>query len=86
MRGDFLGGVSLAWEDLEIGRELDLTLVSRKGVQGGSKKGTIQLLVGEPMTEVVEEQGLAFDAVAASNISKQSASDVTVKKEEVRTV
>lgn len=74
--------MSLAWEDLEIGRELDLTLVPRKGVYGGSVKGTIQLLVGDPTTGVVEEeQGLALSATAASTISGLSASGVTVENE-----
>lgn len=54
MRGDFLGHALLAWDDLEIGRELDLTLVRPRGVRGGSVEGTIKLLVGEPVVEVRE--------------------------------
>lgn len=83
MQGDFLGEASVAWEDLEIGREMDLTLVRRKDVEGGSVKGTIKVLVGEPVVELVEvEQGLAVDAAPAAVDSQQSASRVTVEKQQ----
>lgn len=56
MRGDFLGQAYVEWEDLEVGRELNFDLVQREGVKGGSVTGTIKLLVGEPMMDVVEEE------------------------------
>lgn len=52
MRGDFLGQAAISWQDLEIGRVLQLMLVQRTGVRGGTVKGTIHLLVGEPGAEV----------------------------------
>lgn len=54
MRGDFLGHALIAWEDLEVGRELDLTLMRPTGVRGESVGGKIKLLVGEPVVEVRE--------------------------------
>lgn len=81
MRGDFLGEANLAWEDLEIGRESDLTLLQRKGVQGGTVKGTIKLLVGEPMVEVVdEEEGIVVGNGVAAVTDQQAAGSVTVKE------
>lgn len=66
MRGDFLGQASVAWNDLEIGRELNLALVRREGIQSGSVTGTIKLLVGEPLVEVVrEEQKIVSEASAS---------------------
>lgn len=82
MRGDFLGEASLAWQDLEIGREVELTLVQRTGVKGGSVKGAIKLLVGEAVTEVVsEEQASDLDAVVDTAADEQSAGSVMMEKE-----
>lgn len=58
MRGDFLGQVTLSWDDLEVGRELDLALMQRKGARGKSVQGTIKLLVGEPVIEVNHENAI----------------------------
>lgn len=82
MRGGFLGEASLAWEDLEVGRELNLALRQRKGVQGGSVEGTIKLLVGEPAISVVEEeQEQAVGTSVAAVTSGQTMADGFVEKE-----
>lgn len=52
MRGNFLGEASLAWEDLEAGRHLDLTLGQRRRSHGTSVQGKIQLLVEAPVKKV----------------------------------
>lgn len=82
MRGDFLGEAPLAWEDLEIGRQLDLTLRQRKNVKRGSVAGTIKLLVGEPVIDVVvDEQEQAVDTSVAAITSAQTMVDTFVEKE-----
>lgn len=78
-RGDFLGQATIAWDDLEAGRELDLTLMEREGFRSGSVKGTIKLRVGEPMIEKVENAlgvgeasvvgGVAAAAAASSSVA-----------------
>lgn len=72
MRGDFLGQASIKCDDLEVGRELDLPLVQREGAHGESVRGTIRVLVGEPVVETPEEEqrlakaSLAVGTTAAS--------------------
>lgn len=44
--------MTLSWDDLEVGRELDLTLMQREGTRDKNVQGTIKLVVGEPVMEV----------------------------------
>lgn len=79
MRGDFLGEAMLTREDLEIGRELDLTLKERGGVHGENVQGSIKLVVGEPEAKAAQkEQRGAVDATATT---EQVTGTASVKKE-----
>lgn len=66
MRGDFLGQAYVEWQDLEVGRELSFNLVQREGVRGGSVRGTIKLLVGEPVFDVIEKEEEIVSKVSAA--------------------
>lgn len=82
MRGDFLGQASLAWGDLEIGRDLNLTLIQREGARDRPVEGTIRLLVGEPLPEVIEqEQRITEDATTTTAAMEQLSSVVTAEKQ-----
>lgn len=82
MRGDFLGEASVNWQDLEVGQELTLRLVQRKGVKSGSVQGTIKLLVGEPMVEAVEQQSSpSEDSTAIVAKTEQVTTGVTNREE-----
>lgn len=83
MRGDFLGQASVAWNDLEIGRELNLALVRREGVQTGSVTGTIKLLVGEPVVEVAREDQQVVSETSTLTTGAAGATDIAEKYEHV---
>lgn len=76
-RGNFLGQATLAWDDLVVGRELDLTLMQREGFRSGTVKGTIKLRVGEPMVEKVEVAHGIGAASVAGGVAAAAATAVT---------
>lgn len=82
MRGDFLGQASLAWSDLEIGQDLNLSLVQREGGRGKPVNGTIRLMVGEPLPEVIEqEQSVTENATVTTAVIEQPSSVPTAERQ-----
>lgn len=82
MRGNFLGEASVDWQDLEIGQELILTLVQREGVKSGLVKGTIKLLVEDPMAKAAGQQSSSpEDSTAMIAKTEQVTSGVTDREE-----